>query len=135
VAIAQEPLTKGQIIDQSAAICRDLNEDVAPHARKMRRADGLNGFIRHGRRFVRTSRPYVRDLADLTPPDGGRRYRRFVSNTQEALDLLERALNALEARRGRLAERRANESGEAAARAKRAAKRYGLRDSCITYVT
>ena len=52
-AIAQEPLPKQEIIDRSAGICRDLNADVAPHARKIENADGPNELVRHGRRFVR----------------------------------------------------------------------------------
>ena len=133
--MAQESLTKPQIIDRSAGICRDLNEDVAPHVRRLNRAEKPRGVIRHGRRFVRTSRPYVRDLAELVPSDGARRYRRFVNNTDGALDLLAAALNALEARRGRLAERRADAAGNRAARAKGAARRYGLRRSCVRYVS
>ena len=134
-AMAQdEPLTKQEIIDQSGGICRDLNEDALPHARRLNRADGVNEALRHGRRFVRTSRPYVRDLADLKP-DAGRRYDRFVNNTWTALDWLEDALDALEARRGRLAQRRAEKAENFANRARRAATRYGLRRSCIRYVS
>ena len=135
VAMAQETLTKDQVVARSGAICRDLLDATLPHVRKMRRADGPNGFIRHGRRFVRESRPYVRDLRDLPEPETAVKYRRFVNNTWEALDLLDKAFNALEAGRGNLAERRANESGDQAQVAKQAAKRYGLRDSCITYVS
>jgi hypothetical protein len=134
VAAAQEPLTKPEIIDASGSICRDLNEDALPHARRLARADGRREAIRHGRRFVRTSRPYVRDLADLKP-DAGRRYDRFVDSTWTALDWLDKFLNALEAHRFQLAERRGEKVGDAATRARRAAKRYGLRRSCITYVS
>jgi hypothetical protein len=133
-AIAQEPLTKPEIVDQSGAICRDLNEDALPHARRFSGAETRRGAIRHGRRFIRTSRPYVRDLADLKP-DAGRRYDRFVDKTWTALDWLDEALDALAARRGRLAGRRAEKVGDAAARARRAAKRYGLRRSCIRFVS
>ena len=133
-ATAQEPLTKSEIVDQSATICRDLNEDALPHARRLDNADGVNEAVRHGRRFVRTSRPYVRDLADLKP-SAGRRYDRFVNNTWMALDWLDEALDALDARRGALAKRRAQKAGNHADRAKRAAKRYGLRRSCIKYVS
>jgi hypothetical protein len=135
LATAQEPLTKQQVIDRSAGICRDLVDDTVKHVRGMRRADGPNGVVRHGRRFVRDSRPHVRELRDLPEPSGAVMYRRFVNNTDEALDWLAKALNALEARRGGLAKRRADTSGEHAARAKRAARRYGLRRSCIRYVS
>ena len=134
VATAQEPLTKAAIIDQSGAICRDLNDDALPHLRRFVRSETRRAAIRHGRRFVRTSRPYIRDLAGLKP-DAGRRYDRFLDQTWTALDWLDATLDALEARRGRLAERRAEETGDAATRARRAAKRYGLRQSCITYVS
>ena len=133
-ASAQEPLTKRQVIDRSAAICRDLNEDATPHVKRLENADGPNQVVRHGRRFIRTSRPYVRDLADLTA-SAGRRYRRFVNNTDAALDWLAAALNALDARRGALTERRLKKVEDHAARAKRAAKRYGLRRSCVRYVS
>ncbi len=135
VAVAQEPLTKDEIVARSGAICRDLNEAVAPHVRRLNRAERPRGVIRHGRRFIRTSRPYVRDLADLVPPEGEIRYRRFVNNTFSALNWLDAAIDALEARRGRLAESRADTAAARAARAKRAARRYGLRRSCIRYVS
>jgi hypothetical protein len=134
VAIAQEPLTKEQIIDRSAGICRDLNEDALPHVRRMTRSDSVNEAVRHGRRFIRTSRPYVRELADLKP-SAGRLYDRFVNNTWTALDWLGEYLDAVEARRGALAERRGEKVGNHAQRARRAAKRYGLRRSCIVYVS
>jgi hypothetical protein len=58
-----------------------------------------------------------------------------VNQTWTALDWLDETLDALDARRFRLAERRAEKTGDAAARAKRAAERYGLRRSCIRYVS
>ena len=127
-------LTKQEIVDQAGGICRDLNEDALPHARRLNRSDGVNEAVRHGRRFVRTSRPYVRDLADLKP-DAGRRYDRFVDNTWTALDWLDEAFDALEVRRGSIAERRAEKAEKFAHRAKRSGKRYGLRRSCIRYVS
>lgn len=135
VAMAQDgSLTKQEIVDQSGGICRDLNEDALPHVRRLNRSDGVNEAVRHGRRFVNTSRPYVRDLADLKP-DAGRRYDRFVNNTWTALDWLDEAFDALEARRGNLAERRAEKAETFANRAQRAARRYGLKRSCIRYVS
>jgi hypothetical protein len=135
-AFAQDDtLTKSQVIDQSADICRALIADTERHVRRLQNADGPNGVVRHGRRFVRDSRPYVRDLGDLQEPSGAEKYRRFVDNTDEALDWLAKAFNALEARRGRRAERRATISGRHAARAKRAARRYGLRRPCVVYVS
>lgn len=134
VAAGQDPLPKPIIVDQSGGICRDLNEDALPHARRMNRSDSVNEVLRHGRRFIRTSRPYVRDLADLKP-SAGRRYDRFVNNTSTALDWLRELLNAIEAQRGALAERRGEKVGNHADRARRAARRYGLRRSCIRYVS
>jgi hypothetical protein len=132
--MAQDSLTKPEIIDQSAGICRDLNEDALPHAKRFTEAETRRAVLRHGRRFVRTSRPYVRDLADLKP-DAGRRYDRFVNQTWSALDWLYALLNAVEANRGGLAERRGEKVGDAAARARSAAKRYPLRRSCIKFVS
>jgi hypothetical protein len=104
--MAQDSLTKPEIIDQSAGICRDLNEDALPHAKRFTEAETRRAVLRHGRRFVRTSRPYVRDLADLKP-DAGRRYDRFVNQTWSALDWLDALLDAVEAhRRGLAAARR-----------------------------
>jgi hypothetical protein len=134
VATAQEALTKPDIVDESGAICRDLNEDALPHLRRLQQAETRRAAIRHGRRFIRTSRPYVRDLADFKP-DAGRRYDRFVNQTWTALDWLGEYLDALEARRFPLAERRGDKVGDAAARARRAAKRYGLRRSCVKFVS
>ena len=133
-ALAQDSLTKQEIIDQSGAICRDLKEDALPLARRFSQAETRRGAIRRGRRLIRTARPYVRDLADLKP-DAGRRYDRFVNKSWTALDWLDEALDALEARRFGLAERRAENVGDAAARARRAAERYGLRRSCIRFVS
>jgi hypothetical protein len=133
-AIAQESLTKAEIVDESGGICRDLNEDALPHLRRFQQAETRRAAVRLGRRFVETSRPYVRDLADLKP-DASRRYDRFVNKTWTALDWLDEALDALEARRFRLATRRVEKIGDATFHARRAAKRYGLRRSCIKFVS
>jgi hypothetical protein len=133
-AIAQDSLTKAEIVDASGAICRDLNADALPHLRRFQQSETRRAAIRHGRRFIRTSRPYVRDLADLKP-DAGRRYDRFVNNTWTALDWLDEYLDALEARRFGLVERRGDKVGNHATRARHAAMRYGLRRSCIRYVS
>ena len=134
VAMAQGSLTKQEIIDQSAAICRDLNEDVAPHVEGLNRAETRRGVLRHGRRFVRDSRPHIRDLADLVPSEGALRYRRYVNHTKAAVNWLDSALDALEAHRDRIADRRGETASEHAGLAKRAGRNYGLRRSCIRYV-
>jgi hypothetical protein len=140
VAAAVEPATsKREIIERSAPICRDALEAIQPHIVAMNNAERngkLRKFIRHGRRVVREARPRVRKLDVLSPQsDGRRRYRRFVNNTVSALDLLDGAFDALEARRGRLAQRRGDKSVAHANRARKAARRYGLRDSCVTLVS
>ncbi len=136
MAVAQDDtLSKAEVVDQSADICRALIVDSAPHFEKMRRADGVNGVVRHGRRFVSASRPYVRDLRDLREPEAAVKYRRFVNNTDAALDWLAAALDALDARRGNLARERADRSDVHAARGEAAARRYGLRRPCIRYIS
>lgn len=139
VVVAQEPLTKRQIINRSGEICANAVDAVTPHVRRMQRAqrrEELRRFIRHGRRVIDTARPYVRRLDKLSPPSDGRtRYRRFVDNTDEALDLLDASLDALADRRGRLAVRRAEAAVEHTNRAERAARRFGLRESCILFVS
>ena len=100
------------------------------------RDDQPRKFIRRGRRLIDELRPPVRELDELSPQSDGRtRYRRFVNNTEETLDWLDAALDALAVGRGNLAQRRADTAVEHAGRARRAARRYGLRQSCITLVS
>lgn len=138
VAMAQAA-TKQEIIDRSGAICGDALVALAPHLQRMREAqrqERVRKFIRHGRRLVRTGRRFQRRLGDLRPPaEGRKRYRRFVNNTGTALDWLDGAFDALADRRGRLARRRSQTAQEHLDRARRAARRYGLRDSCIEFVS
>ena len=138
-AIAQDSLTKSEIIERSAPICRDAIDAIRPHLREMNQAlqnEQLRKFIRHGRKLVRAARPYARQLDELSPQSDGRtRYRRFVNNTLSALDWLDGAFDALASGRGRLAEKRSQEAGEDTDIARRAARRFGLRESCITFVS
>ena len=134
VASAEEPPTKQQIIDRSAGICRDMLEAAAPHLERAREAadrDKLERFIRESRRAIDAVRQVEPDLKDLVPPTGGRIYRRFVRHGRAGLDRLDAALDALEQRRVRLAKERRRSALEHFERARRAARRYGLRRSCI----
>ena len=139
VATAQDSATKEEIIDRSGAICSDALVALAPHIREMREAERqgrVRKFIRHGRRLVRTGRRFQGRLADLRPPTEGRRkYRRFVNRTATALDWLDDAFDALADGRGRLAQRRARTAQDHLDVARQAARRYGLRDSCIEFVS
>ena len=138
LAIASETLTKHQVVHRSADICRALLEEIAPH---VERADDamkkgqLDRFIRESRDAVHLARPYANDLEDLRPARAGRRYRRFVDQGEVALDWLDLALDALEAKRVRLARHRNETALDHLARAKRAARRYGLRRACIRVVS
>ena len=138
-ATAQDSATKQEIIDRSGAICGDALVALAPHLREMEEAERqgrVRKFVRHGRRLVRTGRRFQQKLADLRPPaEGRRRYRRFVNRTATALDWLDGAFDALADRRGRLARRRAQTAQEHLDVARQAARRYGLRDSCIEFVS
>jgi hypothetical protein len=137
-AVAQQPLTKEQIIKRSAPICRDIIEASTPH---LERADeaakqgNINRFIKESRRAIFEVRPYVRDLRELQQPTGARKYKRFVHHGSVALDWLDLALDALEAEREDLARERQAIALQHAARAKQAAKRYGLRRPCIRVVS
>jgi len=138
LVMAEEPLTKEQIVNRSAQICSDINEAVAPHLERANQAaeqKNIDRFIRESRRAILSARPYVADLKDLQPPTGARRYRRFVRRGERGLDLLDAALDALEAGRVNLAKGRRDTALEHMRRAKRAAKRYGLRPSCIQVVS
>ena len=137
-AQTEDELTRGELVDRSGRICSNLQEATIPHVRRMNRAadaGNVNGVVRHGRRFVRTSRPYVRRLGELRPSAERDRYRRFVDNTRTALNWVDSALDALAARRGRLAQRRIETADRHAARAKGAARRYPLKRACIRYVS
>ena len=138
VSVAEEQLTKNQIINRSAPICSDLLEAIQPHIEKAddaRAKQQWDRFVREGRRAISTSRPYGGELRRLLPDTGARRYRRFLNHAREALDRLERALDALEAQRMDLAKSRQQTAQEHFARARRAARRYGLRRSCIKVVS
>jgi hypothetical protein len=59
VAAAQDPLPKHIIVDQSGGICRDLNEDALPHARRMNRSDSVNEAVgNHADRARRAAKRY-----------------------------------------------------------------------------
>jgi hypothetical protein len=136
--MAEEVLTKRQIIKRSAPICRTIIEVSRPHLERAEEAADqgkLNRFIKESRRAIFEIRPYVRDLRELVPPTRARNYRRFVRQGSTALDWLDLALDALEAERENLAIRRQKTALEHLARAKRAAKRYGLRRPCIRVVS
>jgi hypothetical protein len=138
VSVAEDQLTRQQIIDRSAPICRDLLDAVRPHIRRAneaRRKEEWDRFIREGRRAIRSARPHGRRLRLLRPDTGAWRYGRFVDHGRAALNSLERALDALEAERIELAERRQQRAQYHFRRAKRAARRYGLRPSCIRVVS
>jgi hypothetical protein len=138
VAIANEQLTKQQIINRSAPICRDLLEAIEPHIEKAEAArakEQWERFIHEGRLAISLGRPYGRELRRLRPETGARKYGRFLDHARAAVDSLERAFDALEAGRTELAARRRETAQEHFRRAKRAAKRYGLRRPCIKVVS
>jgi hypothetical protein len=132
-----EDLSKQQIINRSGPICRDLLDAIQPHVEKADDARDnaqWDRFIREARRAIAAARPYGQELRSLRPSTGARRYGRFVDHGRAALNWLERGLDALEAERMELAKRRRQIAQEHFQRAKRAARRYGLRRSCIRVV-
>ena len=138
VSVADEQLTKKQIINRSAPICTELLEAIRPHIEKADDAmakEQWDRFIREGRRTISTARPYGRELWRLLPETGARKYRRFLNHAREALNRLDRALDAFEAERLELAKSRRQAAQDHLARARRAARRYGLRRSCIKVVS
>src|SRR5687767_12319636 len=97
--MAGEALTREQIIDRSAEICREMREAAAPHLERADQAVEQNQphrFIRESRRAIDAVREVEPDLSDLVPPTGARNYRRFVRQGRIALIVLDRALDALE---------------------------------------
>ena len=138
VASADEQLTKQQIIDRSAPICRDLLDAIAPHIEKAddaRAKEDWDRFIREARKAIDIARPYGEKLRDLRPDTGARDYGRFLDQAREALYSLSRALDALEAGHADLALRRQETAQEHFRRAKDAAKSYGLHRPCIKVVS
>jgi hypothetical protein len=138
LVMAEEPLTKEQIVNRSAKICSDITEAVEPHLERANQAaeqKNIDRFIRESRRAILSARSYVGDLKDLRPPTGARKYRRFVRQGELALDWLDAALDALEAGHVNRAESRRDTALEHLMRAKRAARRYGLRRPCIRVVS
>jgi hypothetical protein len=138
LVLAEEDLTKQQIIDRSAPICRDFLEAIEPHIEKAdaaRAKEQWERYIHEGRLAISAARPYGRELRRLQPETGARKYGRFLDHTRAGVDSLERAFDALEAGRAELAARRREAAQEHFRRAKRAAKRYGLRRPCIKVVS
>jgi hypothetical protein len=138
VAIADEELTKQQIINRSAPICRDLLDATAPHREKAddaRAKEQWERFIHQARLAISTARPYGRELRRLRPDTGARKYGRFLNHGRAALTWLDGALDALEDERTELALHRQAIAQEHFKRAKRNAKRYGLRRPCIKVVS
>jgi hypothetical protein len=137
-AATAEDLTKRQIINRSAPICRDLLDAIQPHIEKLDDATSKGQWdrvIREGRRAIGAARPYGRELRALRPETGARRYGRFLEHARLALTWLERSLDALEEERLELARGRRETALRHFARARRAAKRYGLRRPCIKVVS
>ena len=138
VSVAEEQLTKQQIINRSAPICKDLLDAIQPHIREVEDAESKGEWdrvIREGRRAIRAARPYGRELRRLRPETGAWKYGRYLDHAREALDWLERSLDALEAERLEAARNRRQTAQRHFARAKQAANRYGLRRPCIQVVS
>ena len=136
--MAGEALTKEQLIKRSAEICREMREVAAPHLERAQQASEQNQphrFIRESRRAIDAVREVEPDLSDLVPPTGARKYRRFVRHGRAALLWLDRALDALEQGQMDLAASRRDTALEHLDRARRAARRYGLRRPCIKLVS
>jgi hypothetical protein len=136
-AVADD-LTKPEIIDRSAPICRNLLDAIEPHVENVEEAESEGDWdvvIREGRLAIKASRPHGRELRRLRPETGAHKYKRFIDHARMALDWLERSLDALEDERVELANSRRQTALDHFARAKRAAKRYGLRRSCIKVVS
>jgi hypothetical protein len=137
-SVAAEDLTKRQIVNRSAPICRDLLDAIEPHLERIDDATSKaqwDRVIREGRRAISAARPYGRELRRLRPETGARRYGRFLDHARLALYWLGRSLDALEEERFDLTRERRQTALEHFARAKRAAKRYGLRRPCIKVVS
>ena len=138
LAIAEDALTKQQIIKRSAPICRDMLDDSKSHLESADQAaeqDDVEAFIRESRLALDAIQHYVPDLKVLLPPTGERNYRRFMRQGEAALELFDAALDALEESHIQIAEKRRDEALEHVGRARRAAKRYGLRRPCIRVVS
>lgn len=137
VAVA-DGATKRQIIDRSAEICANGDRAMQPYddrAERAARRGDRRAFIRHARDSLRIGRRYLGRLADLRPPRANRRhYRNFIDRTRTMTNWLDAGLDALAARRGRLAQSRFQEAERFSARAKTSARRYPLRRACIRYV-
>jgi hypothetical protein len=137
VAMADD-LTKPEIIERSAPICRDLLDAIQPHVEHVEDAESKaqwDRVIREGRLAIKASRPYGRELRRLRAETGAHKYKRFIDHARVALDWLGRSLDALEEERLELATSRRQTALDHFARAKRAAKRYGLRRPCIKVVS
>jgi dsDNA-binding SOS-regulon protein len=137
-ASAEEDLTKQQIVNRSGPICKDLLEAIQPYVEKgdkARAKEQWDRFIRQSRLAISTARSYGSELRRLRPATGARRYGRFLDQARAALNWLERALEALEDERIESATTRQATAQEHFARARRAARRYGLRRSCIKVVS
>jgi hypothetical protein len=138
VASAPAAMTKEQIRDRSAEICRNGDRAMQPHDdRAMRAANqrDWNAFVRHARRSIRIGRRHIRRLGDLKPPAAGRaRYLTFVEQAEVMVRWLDAGVDAIAARRFRRAAARIERAEIHQKRAVRAARRYPLRRACIRFL-
>jgi hypothetical protein len=135
-AAAQEQ-TKREVIVRSAEICKHGREAMRPHVRRALLAlaqERPNAFVREGRRYARIGLRHVLRLRALEPPPSRYHYLRFVARSRSFFGWTELALDAFDAGRSGIAERRNRRADRHRERAESSARKYGLRRACIRFL-
>jgi hypothetical protein len=135
-ASAQEQ-TKHEVIVRSGEICKHGRAAMKKHVRRAVRAleqQRSNAFVRHGRRFARVGIRHVRRLRTLRPPPSRFHYLRFVARSRSFFGWIDLSMDAFDAERLRLVERRNRRADRHRERAESSARKYGLRRACVTFL-
>jgi len=135
--VAGQQQTKREVIVRAAEICKHGREAMAIHVRRAGRAleqRMWNTYARHGRRFARVGLRHVRRLNGLRPPPGRYWYDRYVDRARSTLGWVDVAMDAFAEDRFMVARRRTRSAERHRSRAEKAARKYGLRRSCVRFL-
>ena len=135
--VAAQEQTKHEVIVRSAEICRHGRAAMVPHVNRALRAiaqQRWNAFVREGRRYARIGIRHVRRLRTLRPPPSRFHYLRFVARSRSYFGWIDLSMDAFDAGRLGLAERRTRRAHRHRKRAESSARKYGLRRSCVRFL-
>jgi hypothetical protein len=135
-ASTADAMTRKQLRNRSAEICANADQAMQPADDRANRAaarQDWDAFVHYARKGIRIGDPYIDRLAHLdAPPKGLDHYESFIDHTQRFVERLKALINAIDNRRsGQLVERRSRKATRQRKLARRAARAYPLRRSCV----